>query len=146
VQDAAAALPARLLSDVCGFTVADLCAAPGGKTAQLAAAAGVVAVDRSRSRLSACGRTSRVSVGEIVAADAAQWQPAVRRGAARCAPRRPHHPPPSDIPWVKRKPTLPRWQRCNAGLCASCRAYEPVGCWSTACSLEPEEVDVVRDL
>ena len=38
VQDAAAALPARLLGDLRGKTVADLCAAPGGKTAQLAAA------------------------------------------------------------------------------------------------------------
>ena len=38
VQDAAAALPARLLGDVSGRAVADLCAAPGGKTAQLAAA------------------------------------------------------------------------------------------------------------
>ena len=37
VQDAAAAMPARLLGDVRGRTVADLCAAPGGKTAQLAA-------------------------------------------------------------------------------------------------------------
>src|SRR5437764_1252880 len=52
VQDAAAALPARLLGDVRGKTVADLCAAPGGKTAQLAAAgARVTAVDRSEARL-----------------------------------------------------------------------------------------------
>src|SRR6201982_3396506 len=46
VQDAAAALPAKLLGDVRGLAVADLCAAPGGKTAQLAAAgAHVTAVD-----------------------------------------------------------------------------------------------------
>src|SRR5438093_6627015 len=52
VQDAAAALPARLLGDVRGKTVADLCAAPGGKTAQLAAAgAQVIAVDRAEGRL-----------------------------------------------------------------------------------------------
>ena len=37
VQDAAAALPARLFGDVAGKTIADLCAAPGGKTAQLVA-------------------------------------------------------------------------------------------------------------
>jgi len=36
VQNAAAALPARLFGDVAGKTIADLCAAPGGKTAQLA--------------------------------------------------------------------------------------------------------------
>lgn len=52
VQDAAAAIPARLLGDVRGLAVADLCAAPGGKTAQLAVAgAKVTAVDRSPRRL-----------------------------------------------------------------------------------------------
>ncbi|QFU17996.1 methyltransferase domain-containing protein [Microvirga thermotolerans] len=52
VQDAAAALPARLLRVRPGERVADLCAAPGGKTAQLAAAgADVLAVDRSPRRL-----------------------------------------------------------------------------------------------
>lgn len=52
VQDAAAALPARLLGDVSGLEVADLCAAPGGKTAQLAVAgAEVTAVDLSPHRL-----------------------------------------------------------------------------------------------
>lgn len=53
VQDAAASLPARLLGDVRGQTVIDLCAAPGGKTAQLAAlGANVIAVEREASRLS----------------------------------------------------------------------------------------------
>ncbi|WP_306142249.1 RsmB/NOP family class I SAM-dependent RNA methyltransferase [Roseibium sp. MMSF_3412] len=52
VQDAAASLPARLLGNVQGLSVADLCAAPGGKTAQLAAAgAAVTAVDISKGRL-----------------------------------------------------------------------------------------------
>jgi 16S rRNA (cytosine967-C5)-methyltransferase len=52
VQDAAAALPARLLRVKPGERVADLCAAPGGKTAQLALAGGdVLAVDRSAPRL-----------------------------------------------------------------------------------------------
>ena len=52
VQDAAAALPARLLDAQPGERIADLCAAPGGKTAQLAqAGAHVVAVDRSAKRL-----------------------------------------------------------------------------------------------
>jgi 16S rRNA (cytosine967-C5)-methyltransferase len=52
VQDAAAALPAHLLRPQAGERIADLCAAPGGKTAQLAqAGAQVVAVDRSAKRL-----------------------------------------------------------------------------------------------
>src|SRR5262249_58464034 len=56
VQDAAAALPARLLGDVHGRRVADLCAAPGGKTAQLiASGAQVTAVDRAPARLARLG-------------------------------------------------------------------------------------------
>ncbi len=52
VQDAAAALPAKMLGDVRGLDVADLCAAPGGKTAQLVAAgARVAAVDQSAERM-----------------------------------------------------------------------------------------------
>ena len=52
VQDAAAALPARLFGDLAGRRVIDLCAAPGGKTAQLAqAGADVTAIDRSPNRV-----------------------------------------------------------------------------------------------
>ncbi|KUF12743.1 RsmB/NOP family class I SAM-dependent RNA methyltransferase [Pseudoponticoccus marisrubri] len=52
VQDAAAALPAKLLGDVAGKSVLDMCAAPGGKTLQLAAAgADVTALDLSATRL-----------------------------------------------------------------------------------------------
>jgi transcription termination factor NusB len=52
VQDAAAALPARLLDVRPGERVLDLCAAPGGKTAQLAAAGAVVtAVERDPARM-----------------------------------------------------------------------------------------------
>ena len=52
VQDTAAALPVKMLGDVAGLDVADLCAAPGGKTAQLAASgANVTAVDKSPGRL-----------------------------------------------------------------------------------------------
>ncbi len=52
VQDAAAAIPVTLLGDVTGLSVLDLCAAPGGKTLQLAAAgAKVTAVDASANRM-----------------------------------------------------------------------------------------------
>ena len=60
VQDAAAALPARLLGVGPGARVADLCAAPGGKAAQLAAAgADVTAIDRSAERLKRLRRQFR---------------------------------------------------------------------------------------
>lgn len=52
VQDAAAAVPAKLLGDIAGKDVIDLCAAPGGKTAQLiAAGANVTAVESARKRV-----------------------------------------------------------------------------------------------
>lgn len=79
VQDAAAALPARLLPAAAGLRVIDLCAAPGGKTAQLAAAgAAVTAVDLSTARLRRLADNLRrlgLSV-DTVAADATDWRPA----------------------------------------------------------------------
>lgn len=79
VQDAAAALPARLLEPVAGKTVLDLCAAPGGKTAQLAAAgARVIAVDRAHGRVERL-RANLARLGltaETVIADAVAWRPA----------------------------------------------------------------------
>ena len=78
VQDAAAALPARLLGDVRGKAVVDLCAAPGGKTAQLAAAgADVTALDLSAQRLERLkGNLARLQLkAETVAADAVTWSP-----------------------------------------------------------------------
>lgn len=80
VQDASAAIPARLFGDLNGKQVIDLCAAPGGKTAQLAAmGASVTALDRSVKRLkrleeNMCrlrlDRNVRVEV-----ADASVWLP-----------------------------------------------------------------------
>ncbi len=79
IQDAAAAMPARLLGDVQGQSVIDLCAAPGGKTAQLAAAgASVTAVDLDAARMDRV----RENAGRLglkvscVVADARVWQPA----------------------------------------------------------------------
>ena len=76
VQDAAAALPTRLFGDVAGKTIADLCAAPGGKTAQLVhAGAHVTAVDRSPNRMARLrDNLARLSLhAETVVADAAEW-------------------------------------------------------------------------
>ncbi len=79
VQDAAAALPVRLLGDVAGKAVIDLCAAPGGKTAQLCAAgAEVTAVDRSASRLDMVQQNlDRLDLtATLIAADGTDWRPA----------------------------------------------------------------------
>ena len=78
VQDRAAALPVRLLGDVADHSLLDLCAAPGGKTAQLAAAgARVTALDRSDKRLEILARNlDRLGLqAETVAADALTWNP-----------------------------------------------------------------------
>ena len=78
VQDAAAALPAKLLGDVAGKRVVELCAAPGGKTAQLiAAGAKVTAVDRSAPRLRRLERNlTRLGMSaRVITDDATKWRP-----------------------------------------------------------------------
>jgi 16S rRNA (cytosine967-C5)-methyltransferase len=154
VQDAAAALPARLLGDVRGKSVADLCAAPGGKTAQLAAAgARVVAVDRAEGRLARL-RENLARLGlaaETVVADMAEWQAGPFDAVLLDAPcsstgtiRR--HP---DIPWLKRETDIAELAALQRRLIA--RAVELVRPGGTliycTCSLEPEEAeDIVADL
>lgn len=81
VQDVAAALPARLLGASAGETVLDICAAPGGKTMQLAATgAKVTAIDRSKPRLKRLKqnlwRTGFHGEVETVLTDATAWTPA----------------------------------------------------------------------
>ena len=78
VQDAAASFPARLFGDVRGLRVADLCAAPGGKTAQLIlAGAQVTAVDTSKNRLVRLTQNlERLGLSaEIVQADLTKYEP-----------------------------------------------------------------------
>ena len=107
VQDAAAAMPARLFGDLAGKTALDLCAAPGGKTLQLGAAgARVTAVDQSVQRLSRLRENLRRAglEAEVIAADVLAFDPPDRFDAvlldASCSAtgtiRR--HP---DLPYVK---------------------------------------------
>jgi 16S rRNA (cytosine967-C5)-methyltransferase len=147
VQDAAASLPARLLGPVAGMRVADLCAAPGGKTAQLVqAGASVVAVDSSQTRLHTLGKNLR-RLGldaTAVVADAATWAPDERFDAvlldAPCSStgtiRR--HP---DIPYLKSAKDIEALVPLQARLLDNAASLlKPGGMlvYST-CSLEPEE-------
>ncbi len=78
VQDLAASLPARLLGAQAGEAVLDLCAAPGGKTLQLAATgAAVTALDVSAQRLERLrDNLARTQLkAEVVVADALKWNP-----------------------------------------------------------------------
>jgi 16S rRNA (cytosine967-C5)-methyltransferase len=112
VQDAAAAIPARLFGDVAGERVIDLCAAPGGKTAQLAArGARVTAVDRSPRRLERLNANlSRLQLAvDSLTADAVIWRPpeparyvlldapCTATGAIRRHPDVPHLKTPDDV-------------------------------------------------
>ena len=126
VQDAAAALPARLFGDIAGKTVADLCAAPGGKTAQLAqAGAHVIAVDRSPGRMTRLrDNLARLSLpAEQVVADAAEWQDGNTSGGfdgilvdAPCSStgtiRR--HP---DVAWLRQEADIGALMACRNGCC-----------------------------
>jgi 16S rRNA (cytosine967-C5)-methyltransferase len=79
VQDAAASIPAQLFGDLTGKRVADLCAAPGGKTAQLVLAGGdVTAVEQSENRIKRLrANLDRLGLkAETVASDLTKYAPA----------------------------------------------------------------------
>ena len=147
VQDAAAALPARLLAPLAGERIADLCAAPGGKTAQLAAAGAVVtAVEQDTGRLARLNENLarlRLTV-ETVLADAETWRPGQSFDAvlldAPCSAtgtiRR--HP---DVPHLKRPRDLDRFTQTQDRLLrAGAARLRPGGRLIYAvCSLQPEE-------
>src|ERR1700736_942951 len=150
VQDAAAALPARLFGDVAGKSIADLCAAPGGKTAQLAhAGARVTAVDRSPGRMARLrDNLARLALeAETVVADAAEWQggtggegfdgilvdaPCTSTGTIR------RHP---DVGWLRQESDIAPLAAAQKRLLQkSVALLKPGGMLIyCTCSLEPEE-------
>jgi len=147
VQDAAASIPAQLLYDISGKRVADLCAAPGGKTAQLAArGAAVTSVDLSKTRLARLEENlARLGLAaETVAADATQWQPEAPFDAvlldAPCSStgtiRR--HP---DVPYLKSDADIAELAALQTRLLDNAvRLLKPGGTLvDSTCSLEPEE-------
>jgi 16S rRNA (cytosine967-C5)-methyltransferase len=151
VQDAAAALPARMLGDVVGRRVADLCAAPGGKTAQLAlAGATVTAVDMSASRLKRLEENlARLRLeAAVVQADVARYEPQAPFDAvlldAPCSStgtaRR--HP---DIPWTKSPEDIARLAGLQARLLEAASAMVRPGgrLVFSNCSLDPVEGELL---
>jgi 16S rRNA (cytosine967-C5)-methyltransferase len=149
VQDAAAALPARLLGDIKGKAIADLCAAPGGKTAQLVqGGAAVTAIDRSPGRVARLrDNLARLSLdAQTVVADAAEWQgqgseafdavlvdaPCSSTGTIR------RHP---DVAWLKQESDIGALTALQRRLLHQAVALlKPGGTLVyCTCSLEPEE-------
>jgi 16S rRNA (cytosine967-C5)-methyltransferase len=147
VQDAAAALPVKLFGDLRGKQVADLCAAPGGKTAQLAAGgARVTSVDKSPGRLNRLkGNLARLGLdAETAVADASAFDPGRQYDAvlidAPCTAtgtiRR--HP---DILHLKRDDDVAALAAVQAPILArAATLVEPGGTLVyCTCSLEPAE-------
>jgi len=149
VQDAAAALPARLFGDVGGKTIVDLCAAPGGKTAQLAqAGARVTAVDRSLARMARLrDNLARLSLqADDVVTDGAEWPgqgdggfdgvlvdaPCTSTGTIR------RHP---DVAWLRQEADIAALAALQKRLLQRAVALlKPGGTLVyCTCSLEPEE-------
>jgi 16S rRNA (cytosine967-C5)-methyltransferase len=147
VQDASAAVPARLLNPRQGLTVLDLCAAPGGKTLQLAAAgAEVTALDRSQGRLHRVRENLERTglTAEVIAADAATWDdgrtfdavlldaPCSATGTFRRNP---------DVLWAVKPGDIAALAGAQARLLdAAARRVRPGGrLVYCVCSLEPEE-------
>jgi 16S rRNA (cytosine967-C5)-methyltransferase len=148
VQDAAAALPAKLFGDVAGKTIADLCAAPGGKTAQLAlAGASVTAIDRSPARIARLrDNFARLQLAaETIVADAVEWPggsagfdgvlvdaPCTSTGTIR------RHP---DVAWLRQEADIAPLVALQKRLLQKAVALlKPGGrLVYCTCSLEPEE-------
>ncbi len=146
VQDAAATLPAKLLGDVRGKRVLDLCAAPGGKTLQLAAAgAHVTAVDKSEARLKRLRENlARTKLeAEVICADALQFKaepfdailldaPCTSTGTLR------RHP---DVAWLRRPTDVRALAELQSQLVAAAAKLLKPGAplIYAVCSLEPEE-------
>ena len=153
VQDAAAAMAAPLLAAQPGEDVLDLCAAPGGKTLQLAATgATVTALDISEPRLARL-RENLTRTGlkaHVIAADALKWQPGQQLDAilldAPCSAtgtiRR--HP---DLPFIKAEADLETLTALQAALIDRALGWlKPGGrLVFCTCSLLPEEGEAQLD-
>ena len=153
VQDAAAAFPVTLFGDLAGKTVIDLCAAPGGKTAQLiAAGAQVTAVDSASKRLKTLrGNLSRLGMlAQCVTADGRSFAPAEKVDAVLI------DAPCSATGTLRRRPDILRGRKPDeiaalatlqtALLRQAAGWLKPDGCLIYAtCSLQHEEGEDVAE-
>jgi len=146
VQDAAAAIPARLIVDPAGARVVDLCAAPGGKSAQLAAAgAKLTAVDRSAERLKRLAANfarlkleAEIAVANALAFEAEPFDATVLDAPCAATGTIRRHP---DVAWTKRQGDLATLGEAQAKLLDKAVALTRPGGTIVycTCSLEPEE-------
>ena len=146
VQDAAAALPARLLAARADERVLDMCAAPGGKTAQLALArAHVVALDRSAERLKLLaanlerlGLRADVAVGDATSYQATPFDAILIDAPCSATGTIRRHP---DVPWTKKPGDVETLAALQAKMLARAALLTKAGgrIVYCTCSLEPEE-------
>ena len=146
VQDAAAALPAKLLQAAPGQRVADLCAAPGGKSAQLAAAgAAVVAVDKSAERLkrlaanlARLGLSAEVAVADVLGFSAPPFDAVLLDAPCTATGTIRRHP---DVAWTKRVADIASLAAIQTRMLDRAIALTRAGgrIVYCTCSLEPEE-------
>ena len=153
VQDVAASLPARLLGDGKGRTALDLCAAPGGKTMQLASGGfDVTAVDASESRLERLsqnlGRTGLSA--RVIAADILRWSPPEKVDAilldSPCSATGIYRRHPDVLHRVRPRAVAELAEGQKAMLARAAGWLKPGGTLVySVCSLEPEEGEAVAD-
>jgi 16S rRNA (cytosine967-C5)-methyltransferase len=151
VQDIAASIPARLLGEGEGCTALDLCAAPGGKTMQLAAAGfDVTAVDISEQRLGRLQHNlDRTGLpARVVNADLMKWQPHSRADAilldAPCSATGIFRRHPDVLHRVRPRAISALAEGQGAMLARAADWLKPGGrLVYSVCSLEPEEGETV---
>jgi len=153
VQDISASMPARLLGQGSGRTALDLCAAPGGKTMQLASAGfEVTALDASKSRLARLSENlERTKLpAKIIAADVMTWQPANPVDAilldAPCSATGIFRRHPDVLHRVRPRAIAELAEGQKAMLARAADWLKPGGSLVySVCSLEPEEGEQVVD-
>lgn len=146
VQDAAAALPARLLNASPGMRVVDLCAAPGGKSAEIAATgANLTAVDRSAERLKRLAvnferlrLNAEIAVADALSFEAPPFDAVLLDALCTATGTIRRHP---DVAWTKRLGDLAPLVALQAQLLDKAVALTKPGGLIVycTCSLEPEE-------